>query len=474
MITLSEEQMRIANEAIDNILVKKQRSFISGPAGCGKTSIANKIAEILSERGMSVYFAAPTHTASNRLQKVLEQEGAGKITVSTVHKFLRMRVQSRKFGKAIFGPPADLDDILEDNGILIVDESSMVNDENLGYIIRACRHKVIFLGDSCQIPPVTLDDDSKTRLLTINDSEPAVARTVKNRFELKKVYRQNTNTQLYKLCNTLRKSILDGSCVKLFDNKKKLFSILYEHCDIDDTVYADINGSEVIKSLIDIEDTCFIAFGNPTVQAVQEQLPEWYVDGGKCITNSPVFNIMKVDNKTKWNMLLPNNSHIKINNIQKSNFLMWGVKFDTVIIEPDYKVFVPADPTTYNDEFLKWIEVVKYNSKSGTLSFDQITNYEKYDYKTLTNDNFNEFIAKVVTFREGRASTTHRAQGQQWDNCIIAVNNILFSGVNMSKEKVYNDTHRKIIAMKMLYTAISRAKEKVVFCFEHKKESYTK
>ena len=78
----------------------------------------------------------------------------------------------------------------------------------------------------------------------------------------------------------------------------------------------------------------------------------------------------------------------------------------------------------------------------------------------------------VTTIREGRVSTVHRAQGMEWKHVIIAYDNIMFAGKNLTKGKRVKDDHRKIIAMKLLYTAISRAREKVVFCFGYRNDGY--
>ena len=128
-IELSKEQMKIANLAIHNVLEKKEQSFITGAAGCGKTTIANEIANRLLDHGISVFFVAPTHTAANRLERVLS-EGEATFKVSTVHSFLKMRMTRQEFGKKIFeftADPKEIFDIKKD--VLIVDEASMLDDE---------------------------------------------------------------------------------------------------------------------------------------------------------------------------------------------------------------------------------------------------------------------------------------------------------------------------------------------------------
>lgn len=477
-IELSEEQMKIANKAIHNVLEKNEQSFITGPAGCGKTTIANEIAKRLLELEMNVYFVAPTHTAANRLERVL-CEGENNFRVSTIHSFLKMRMTKQEFGNKIFEFTADPREIFDiKSSILIVDEASMLEDDIYFIINKVCKHRVVFLGDSCQIPAIAKDDEKKSRLLTIKDSEPAVKRYVKNIFELKKVYRQDNESALYKLCKFLRDSILDNTCVELYDNKKKLLDEIRKFALLDDdTIFIDIPGNEVVPSILNIEDTCFLAFGNPTIQSVQKHLPEWYVEGGYAITNDSIGEIVQIDGVESHRMLFSNNEHIKILSITKANVKKWGVIFDSVTIESldgflSTTIFVPSFPDAFQAEYIKWINVAKYNAGIANLTPDESLNYKFNDFASLTDKSLNKFMFKVATLREGRASTVHRAQGQQWNNCIIAFNNIMFSGVNMNEKYKDKDIHRKIIAMKLLYTAISRSKEKVIFCFENKKEAY--
>ena len=365
-IELSQEQLKIANKAIHNVLEKQQQSFITGPAGCGKTTIANEIANRLFEQGYNVFFAAPTHTAANRLSKVLSDD-ENTISVSTIHAFLKMRLTKTEYGKQIFEmteQPEDIFNVFTD--ILIVDESSMVNDEIYALLTKTCKHRIIFLGDSCQIPHVTENDDNRSRLLTVKDSEPPVKRYVKNVYELTTVYRQNNESALYDLCTYLRESILDGSCIDLYNNKRKLINKIQELASRDDeTVYLDIPGREVVPSIIGIEDTCFIAFGNPTVSIVQQHLPEWYIEGGYGILNGTVSQVAKIDGKTRYVMLLPNNAHVQIKKIEKNAVRKWGVDFDRVKVTEmggitEVDMLVPSFADKFQEEYQKWSLMVAF------------------------------------------------------------------------------------------------------------------
>ena len=77
---------------------------------------------------------------------------------------------------------------LTDKEILIVDEASMLSEDLYANISKICKHRVIFLGDSCQIPPSGEGD--RFKLLTERDSTPPVKFYVEEIFELNKVHRK--------------------------------------------------------------------------------------------------------------------------------------------------------------------------------------------------------------------------------------------------------------------------------------------
>lgn len=121
-------------EDIDRIFI------ISGYAGCGKTTLARKIPELLDLKGSTV-FLAPTGKAA----KVI---GRG---ARTIHSLLYIPEDDGKgrIVRWIKRPPTDF----EEYDLLIVDEISMVSDEML-MDLRDTKVPIIGLGDPAQLPPV--------------------------------------------------------------------------------------------------------------------------------------------------------------------------------------------------------------------------------------------------------------------------------------------------------------------------------
>lgn len=464
-IELTEEQNQVIRKTLETLFDKKESVFISGQAGTGKTTIANSIADLLLEKGMNVYFTAATHTAANRLSKTLSDKN-NVLAVTTIHKFLQMRLTEEQYGKKIFSFNDQF--VFPDNSVLIIDEGSMLNISIFKYTEDRCFPWVIILGDSVQIPPVTEDDPQKTRILTIEDSEPPVS-FMKNKIELTTVHRQNQETGLFQLCKFIRDEIINGNAVKLYNDKEILIDKIIELESLDDdTIFFDIPQNEVVEAIKNIEDTCFLAFGNATINAVQKHLPEWYIDGGYGITNGAV--VRKTDDGNV--VLFNNNTHIKIDRIERMHHNQWGVNFDR-ITSMGCQFLCPTDMDNFDTFYQMWIESALFNAnKVPAISLECAKYFHRNDWISITNKSLNEFMNGVTTIREGRVSTVHRAQGMEWKHVIIAYDNIMFAGKNLTKGKRVKDDHRKIIAMKLLYTAISRAREKVVFCFGYRNDGY--
>lgn len=114
--------------------------IISGYAGCGKTTLARQIPELLGVRNYR--FLAPTGKASLLL-------GGG-----TIHSYL-YKVHEDEDGELIFTKKS-IDEF--DESLLLIDEISMVGDDILEDL-RELNIPMIGLGDPAQLPPVKGTND---------------------------------------------------------------------------------------------------------------------------------------------------------------------------------------------------------------------------------------------------------------------------------------------------------------------------
>jgi ATP-dependent exoDNAse (exonuclease V) alpha subunit len=137
---------------------------------------------------------APTHKAKQVLSKSTDND------VMTVHQLLALKaninildldLNDLKFDSAYI-------DSIPVNGVLIIDECSMINDDLYDKLIESCTSKnckIIACGDTRQLSPVK--QTSLAKLFSID-----------NVYELSTVYRQSNDNPLLDLLTELRKKVV--------------------------------------------------------------------------------------------------------------------------------------------------------------------------------------------------------------------------------------------------------------------------
>lgn len=230
-LTTNQETLVLELEAF--LGAKDEHVFIlSGHAGTGKTFITKGLSEFLATAGRQCVLTAPTGKAA----RVIMQK-SGRLA-TTIHKKIYSMDDIREYkvdeldGSETYKLYAELevnDDA--DNAVYVVDEASMVSDVysegeffrfgsgkllsdlmkyvNLDHNDHA--KKVIFIGDSAQLPPVGMNFSPALdyRYLT-----KTFGVTTARRFELSQVVRQDANSGILSSANTLR----DALSKKIFNN----------------------------------------------------------------------------------------------------------------------------------------------------------------------------------------------------------------------------------------------------------------
>jgi len=148
-----------AFDAIKFFIDSSQRGMflLDGFAGTGKSYLTDLIIKYVQENShRPIIVTAPTHKAV----KVIRNFIGSKVEFATVHSALGLREEIDGFGKQKFVRDKYEPCKLQDYQFLIVDETSMLADE-LYYEISSFADqgmKVLFIGDSLQIPPVNKPD----------------------------------------------------------------------------------------------------------------------------------------------------------------------------------------------------------------------------------------------------------------------------------------------------------------------------
>ena len=140
-------QQQEAFDKICEFLGGEGKVFVlSGPAGTGKSTLMKFIVEYIRERGYACTGIAPTHKAKKVLREI------SGLQATTIASFLgKIRQHGYVGSKNFSGGEVVLDDT--EKNILIVDELSMVCDDDFNRILRGVgRMKIIAIGDPYQIP----------------------------------------------------------------------------------------------------------------------------------------------------------------------------------------------------------------------------------------------------------------------------------------------------------------------------------
>lgn len=145
---LDPDQLRVA----ESLFGGRTAAVLHGPPGTGKTHTCASILAAAAAGGARIEAAAPTARAAGRLRELLKGIGGkGVPSPRTVHSLLGSRVPK---GADVQMVPGFENQVKPD--LLVVDESSMLDTELLGALLRARAPatRLLLVGDPDQLQPV--------------------------------------------------------------------------------------------------------------------------------------------------------------------------------------------------------------------------------------------------------------------------------------------------------------------------------
>lgn len=158
------QQIDALNE-MDRFIKSDETSMtLSGYAGTGKTSIMQMLAEKAKKQHRRVEFCASTNKAAAVLNDKVSKSG---FQASTLNKLFGIAVEVNPNSKSYNAK--NLVNALKDNNLsvgttVIIDEASMINEENYNIINEIAKNnhlKIIYVGDEAQLAPVNEENISK-------------------------------------------------------------------------------------------------------------------------------------------------------------------------------------------------------------------------------------------------------------------------------------------------------------------------
>jgi exodeoxyribonuclease-5 len=419
--------------------------LLKGYAGTGKTTTMSTVVNNLWRAGLKYVLLAPTGRAAKVIANYSNRQAY------TIHKKI-YHPRKAKNGSVSFV----LQNNKHTNTIFIVDEASMIPDraadaklfENgsllddlLFYVYSGKNCKLIFIGDTAQLPPVKLEMSPALQAdtLELNYNKNVIE------IELDEVMRQHQDSGILANATQLR-LLLNEYDITDFKFRLDFSDVIrltdgYEIEDAITTAY-DNNG---------VEDTTLIVRSNKRANQYNQQIRSKIRGQENEIATGDY--VMVVKNNYFWLKESSSAGFIANGDIceimQIFNYKeLYGFRFAEVTIRmidyPDQKPFetviildtlTSETPSLSYDDSNKLYEEVKKDFA-----------HEKSSYKRLLSVKNNKYF-NALQIKFSYAMTCHKSQGGQWKTVFI--------------EQPYLPNGQDISYFRWLYTAVTRAQEKL-------------
>ena len=457
------DQQRFALRELEKFFNSEETVFsLQGYAGTGKTTIMKVFDKYLNNRFLKPLYVSPTHKA-NAVTRANNPEAIAK----TIHSLLGLSPDydvlkdSFNLANLKFSSTSGMSSDVK-NTIIIVDESSMLEDSLTDYLVEKSKidnNKIIFIGDPAQLSPVGQDTEAK-------------ALNYSSKVELTKVERTGDNAIL-KDATSLRENntlsyitdLNDKGDGIIYTNKESTLSFFLRNIVNKDSFKNPLElriltgENKYIPSFNKIIRN--ILFGNNTPQLVKGDILMGYSNEQRTrdpkkpykIINSGDYIVEDVgiltekfipytDNKIKvvgYNVSLKdaydnsiieafildsnnNNNSIAANQVSNLVNNLWSVR-SKLLLEGNRK------------EAGKIIDMINRINNSYSTMFDVKDQYGK--------------IIKYKTFDYAYTQTVHKSQGATYNNVVVLEDT--FNKFSESEKQ------------KLKYVALTRAKNKVLY-----------
>ncbi len=420
--------------------------LLKGYAGTGKTTLIGTLVKNLWKAKLTPVLLAPT----GRAAKVISNY-SGK-QAQTIHRNIYYPKKNSSGGVAF-----QLKQNKSRNTLFIIDEASMIPDtpsdsklfENgsllddlMMYVYSGYNCKILFIGDTAQLPPVKLE---VSPALNPDNLSMGFNKEV-TQIELDEVVRQAENSGILMNATRLREFLNDG---------------FYDSFQFHISGYSDIvrciDGHEIMDALNDAyttlghEESVIILRSNKRANIYNQQIRSRILFQEEELSSGDYLMVVKnnyfwLDNKSEAGFIA-NGDIIKVLEIYAIKEL-YGFRFAEVKISMvDYPDQKPFDTVLLLDTLTSETPSLSYE-ESNQLYQEVMKDFEseKSKYKKFLKVKSSKFYNSLQV-KFSYAITCHKSQGGQWDTVFI--------------EQPYLSEGITKDYLRWLYTAVTRAKRKL-------------
>jgi len=404
---------------------------VFGPGGTGKTYTVTRILGV-----DKFLFLAPTNKAANEVNKNLTNSGI-KNKCITIDRYLGYSKEKDEYNKDLIKyTPIEK---LEIPKVIVIDEVSMMNDEHVRMFAEISKKAfIILMGDVMQIPPVRPNDKKTYNKEGFEVSK--IFNEIHDFFNLTVQNRQDPNSRLFKMINHFR---------SIMNEKINFQQFALKYINSNDIINFDIHSDKLNEYILNHRPICvsytnltsnFFNYKiskvlNPHEKTNQITVGSTYYFKKSCITKEKVFYTSELVTVYKIK-LVKKDIIIPVFN-KKLEFEYNEIDVLFLTDKTIHKIYLPNE-----DARQKIYSFINYRIKNYPLTNDEkakiFTWYEKYK---------NSFACLSMT----HAMTAHKSQGSTFENVLVPIYD--FADYN-GDYKYFNQ---------LFYTAISRAKEKIIF-----------
>ncbi len=420
--------------------------LLKGYAGTGKTTLIGTLVKNLGKAKLNSVLLAPTGRAAKVISNYSGRQA------QTIHRNIYYPKKNSSGGLAF-----QLKQNKKRNTVFIVDEASMIPDipsdsklfENgsllddlMMFVYSGHNCKILFIGDTAQLPPVKLEVSPALDMDTLSMSFNKEVTQI----ELDEVVRQAEGSGVLMNATSLRELLNEG---------------FYQSFQFEVSKYQDIvrlvDGHDIMEALNDAytsvghEESVIIVRSNKRANIYNQQIRSRILFQEEELSAGDYLMVVKnnyfwLDSKSEAGFIA-NGDIIKVLEIYTIKEL-YGFRFAEVkIAMVDYPNQRPLETVLILDTLTSETPSLSYE-ESNKLYQEVMKDYEeeKSKYKKFLGVKNNKFF-NGLQVKFSHAITCHKSQGGQWDTVFIE-QPYLPDGI----DKDY---------LRWLYTAVTRAKVKL-------------